>query len=235
MSQFESLNRDNKPSCTLATASQLGLSFDSNVVHTWKDVAVAPATVAAPIFSVALTRHGARLELQGPWPEQDNSLCPDSGQLTVLWEADVQMRAPARARVSASLEGAQLATVDGLPLDLVAAPLGWAAEAVDTLPASEGAAFLTAMGRSLEQVARHLLALAVGARGIDRAHAGCSGACKHRFELRHVGLSVFIGDSIGHAPLCAAEGETARVTSSHPLPGREIHHCHGVHPSSKIG
>ena len=162
MSQFESLNRNNKPSCTLATASQLGLSFDSNVVHTWKDVAVAPATVAAPVFSVALTRHGARLELQGPWPEQDNSLCPDSGQLTILWEADVQMRGPARARVSASLEGAQLATVDGLPLDLVSAPLGWAAEAVDTLPASEGAAFLTAMGRSLEQVARHLRALAVG-------------------------------------------------------------------------
>lgn len=164
---FESHNHNNhhnhnSKSAMLATASQLGLSFDADVVHTWKDVAVAPTTSAAPVFSVALTRVGARLQLQGPWPEQDGSLCPDSGELTVLWEADVQMRGPARARVSASLEGAQLAAADGLPLDLVSAPLGWAAEAADALPAAEGAAFLTAMGRSLEQVARHLRSLAVG-------------------------------------------------------------------------
>jgi len=162
-----SSSANERTSAMLATASQLGLSFDSDVVHTWKDVAGARSI---PLFSVTLTRTGARLSLQGPWPDRDGSLSPDPNRVAVLWEADVQMRGLAHARVNASPDGAPRAAVDGLPIDLISAPLGWAAEAADALPAADGAAFLTAVGRSLEQATRHLRSLAVGP-AIDAARA----------------------------------------------------------------
>jgi hypothetical protein len=157
----------------LSTSTQLGLSFDRDVLHTWTDRATGASEATDMAFAIRLTPTGAVLRLSGPWPAGEEPSVPRTEPHSgVLWEARVQMFGPARARVSAAPEGRE-AEDDGQPLDLAFPALGWARLAARALPRAAALAFVEAMERSLDQVTGHLRRLAVApavaaARGFPR-------------------------------------------------------------------
>ena len=126
------------------TAAQLGLPFDAETLQTWVDSA------GSLELHISLTRSGARLRLIGPWPEGEE---PTRG---LIWQAEVDVTRPARARASAQPDGdSRLAFASDLPFDWLAAPLRWAAEVMRRRQIQEHG-LLLAIRRSLVLVARHL-------------------------------------------------------------------------------